>query len=70
MPWSDTSAMNERIRFLADHQLGVFSVTELYARCGIGRTTCSLRRLGMRSVRSVRDTTAAASRGRTRMGRF
>lgn len=39
MPWSETSAMNERIRFLADHQLAVFSVTELCARYGISRPT-------------------------------
>jgi transposase InsO family protein len=31
--------MNERIRFLADHQLDVFSVTELCARYGVSRPT-------------------------------
>lgn len=39
MPWSETSAMDERIRFIADHQLGVFAVTELCARYGISRPT-------------------------------
>jgi len=39
MPWIETSPMDERRRFIADHQLQVFTMTELCARFGISRKT-------------------------------
>ncbi len=39
MPWSRTSPMNERLRFIADHQRGVFSLAELCRRFGVSRKT-------------------------------
>lgn len=39
MPWSESSAMDARLRFLADYQLAVFPVTELCARFEISRPT-------------------------------
>ena len=39
MPWSKTSPMKERIRFVADFQRGLFSTSELYDRYHISRKT-------------------------------
>src|SRR6266508_1236451 len=39
MPWLETAPMDERIAFIADHQQGLYSVTELCARYGISRKT-------------------------------
>lgn len=39
MPWSETTPMNERIRFIADYQRELFSVSELCARYHISRKT-------------------------------
>ena len=41
MPWSEQSAMDARLRFLADYQRAVFPVTELCARFDISRPTAS-----------------------------
>jgi transposase len=39
MPWRETSPMNERIRFVADFQHGLLSMTELCERYYISRKT-------------------------------
>ena len=39
MPWKVTDPMNERLKFLAAHQDGLFSVTELYIRFTISLNT-------------------------------
>jgi putative transposase len=39
MPWSTTSAMTQRLLFIRDCELGVFSFTALCARYGISRET-------------------------------
>ena len=39
MPWSETTPMRERLRFLRDYQREMFSFTELCARYGISRKT-------------------------------
>src|SRR5258706_10821284 len=39
MPWSTPSAMTQRLLFIRDYELGVFSFTELCARYGISRET-------------------------------
>jgi transposase-like protein len=38
MPWKESSAMDERLRFVQDVYRGVDSFTELCARYGISRT--------------------------------
>ena len=39
MPWRETSAMEERIRFVKDYRSGVFEMSELCGRYGISRKT-------------------------------
>lgn len=39
MPWSTTSAMTQRLLFIRDFELRVFSFTELCARYGVSRET-------------------------------
>ena len=39
MPWSETTKMRERVRFIADLERGLFSMTELGQRYGISRMT-------------------------------
>ncbi len=39
MPWKEASPMSERIRFIHDHQLGVYDMTELCHRYGVSRKT-------------------------------
>lgn len=39
MPWKEASPMSERIRFIHDHQLGVYDMTELCDRYGVSRKT-------------------------------
>jgi len=39
MPWKEASPMSERIRFIHDHQLGVYDMTELCQRYGVSRKT-------------------------------
>ena len=39
MPWSETSPMQERIRFVKDHRSGVHEMRELCTRYGISRKT-------------------------------
>lgn len=39
MPWSTPSTMTQRLLFIRDYELGVFSFTELCARYGISRET-------------------------------
>lgn len=38
MPWTETSPVDERQRFIADVRAGLYSMTELCARYGISRT--------------------------------
>lgn len=39
MPWKETSPMDQKMLFIADHTLNLFSVTELCDRFGISRKT-------------------------------
>ena len=39
MPWREASPMTERIRFVLDHKLGVYTMTELCHRYGVSRKT-------------------------------
>ncbi len=39
MPWSEVTVVNQRTRFVADVERGVFSMTELCRRYGISRPT-------------------------------
>ena len=39
MPWSETTPVRERLRFVLDVEEGIFSVSELCARYGISRKT-------------------------------
>jgi putative transposase len=42
MPWSEVTVVNQRTRFVADVERGVFSMTELCRRYGISRPTAYL----------------------------
>src|SRR2546428_11368818 len=39
MPWAETEPMKERMRFIADAERGLYSITELCERYGISRRT-------------------------------
>ena len=39
MPWTETEPMKERMRFIADAERGLYSMSELYERYGISRRT-------------------------------
>jgi putative transposase len=39
MPWQEMSSMDQRMQFIADHQRGLYVMTELCARYGISRKT-------------------------------
>ena len=39
MPWSQTTPMDEKTKFIADHLRGVFSITELCTNYRISRKT-------------------------------
>ena len=39
MPWLETAPMEQRERFIRDHQLALYTMTELSARYGISRKT-------------------------------
>ena len=39
MPWLETAPMDERLRFIADHQRCLYTMTELCARHGVSRRT-------------------------------
>jgi putative transposase len=39
MPWQMTSSMDERVRFIAEHQTNLFTMTELCEQFGISRKT-------------------------------
>lgn len=39
MPWRESDAMNERLKFIAAHQAAVYTMSELCARFGISRKT-------------------------------
>jgi len=39
MPWSETSPMDERLRFIADYRRRFFSLSELCRRFGVSRKT-------------------------------
>jgi putative transposase len=66
MPWSRTSPMDQKIRFIADHQRGFFSFPELCARFGISRRTGYKWVEGFRTDRTVRS---IRPRGRRRLPR-
>ena len=37
MPWQESCAMDQRVRFIGDHQSGLWTMTELCERYGISR---------------------------------
>src|SRR5260221_12754728 len=39
MPWKESSPMDQRVRFIADVQRGVLSMSELCERYGVSRKT-------------------------------
>ena len=39
MPWLETAPMEQRERFIRDHQLGLYTMVELSTRYGISRKT-------------------------------
>lgn len=39
MPWQETDPVDQRARFITDHQHGLYSMTELCARYGVSRQT-------------------------------
>ena len=39
MPWKETSPMDQRVRFVADHHRQLFSISELCGRFGVSRKT-------------------------------
>ena len=39
MPWMETSPVEQRERFIRDHQLALYTMAELCARYGISRKT-------------------------------
>lgn len=39
MPWKETLPVDQRIRFIADYERRLFSVSELSGRFGVGRKT-------------------------------
>ena len=39
MPWTETEPMKERMRFVADAERGLYSMSELCERYGISRRT-------------------------------
>jgi putative transposase len=39
MPWLETAPMEQRERFIRDHQLALYTMVELSARYGISRKT-------------------------------
>lgn len=39
MPWQETHPMDQRLQFVADHQRGLYAMTELCARYGVSRKT-------------------------------
>ena len=57
MPWKEASPMSERIRFIHDHQLGVYDMTELCQRYGISRKTGYkwLRRFSEHGYEALKD---------------
>jgi len=57
MPWREVSPMTERIRFVLDYELGVYSMTELCDRCDVSRKTGYkwLRRFEEGGVEALKD---------------
>ncbi len=39
MPWLETAPMEQRERFIDDHRLGLYDMTELCARYAVSRKT-------------------------------
>ncbi len=39
MPWQETDPVDQRERFITDHQHALYSMTELCARYGVSRQT-------------------------------
>jgi len=39
MPWSPTTPMDQKTKFIADHLRGTFSISELCTSYGISRKT-------------------------------
>jgi transposase InsO family protein len=61
MPWSETTKMRERMRFVLDAEEGLFTMTELCERYGISRVTGHklLRRFRREGLEGLRDRSRA-----------
>lgn len=61
MPWNQTDPMNERVKFVAQAQEGLYSMTELCARFGISRQTGYelLRRYEQEGVEGLKERSRA-----------
>ena len=60
MPWAETSAVQERIRFIADYDSGLYTMTELCERFGVSRQT------GYKWIHRYREEGAAGLDDRSR----
>ena len=61
MPWLETAPMEQRERFIRDHQLALYTMVELSARYGISRKT-GYKWLDRFDRASARDSVIAAVR--------
>ena len=62
MPWSETTKMRERMRFVLDAEEGLFTMTELCERYGISRVTGHkwLKRFRRSGLSGLRDRSSSA----------
>ena len=60
MPWTETSAVKERIRFISDYESGLYTMTELCERFGVSRQT------GYKWIHRYREEGAAGLEDRSR----
>ena len=71
MPWQETSPVEERERFIDDHRLELYDMTELCARYAISRKTGYkwLARYDAGGRPALHDRSRAPITVRTRLGR-
>jgi putative transposase len=69
MPWRVSGAMEQRMRFVMDHETGLFSMSDLCARYETSRQTGYkwLDRYRLGGVESLRDGSRAPKRSPQRM---
>jgi len=72
MPWSRTSPMDQKMRFIADHQRGFLSFSELCTRFGISRRTGYkwIERYAMGEPRASKTDRVDRTRALTRLPRW